>query len=211
MILINECRIKQNQLIIDASVDNALYYKYIGIDSITIDTDETFSETGPSSEPVYSITIEELYTLYSSVSDYSDTEDSDNTETMDASSTPLEKHLRLKLSAKDLGLEDLNSSLFFIYIKAKGYPAYNTPCGKDSIYTIGVATNMLSVYSQAMQYIKTIDSCDIPRDFIDFILKYKALELAIETGNYSTAIDYYKRLFTNTTTISNSSDCGCNG
>ena len=46
-----------------------------------------------------------------------------------------------------------------------------------------------------MNYIRGIEcDCSIPKNFIDFILRLKALELCIKTGNYTKAIKYWNRL-----------------
>lgn len=54
------------------------------------------------------------------------------------------------------------------------------------------------------------NSCGIPKGFIDFILRIKALDMAIETCNYTEAIKYWEMLNkmpTRTTT----NNCGCHG
>ena len=61
MVVFNECRIDKEgkNLIVDVSVDSLPYYKNVYLESITIDSDKTFIEHGPSSNPIYSSTFTE--------------------------------------------------------------------------------------------------------------------------------------------------------
>jgi hypothetical protein len=75
---------------------------------------------------------------------------------------------------------------------------------------MGTTVNLYPYYVQAMQYIKEIsDNCNTPRNFIDYILRLKALDLAIRTGNYNTAIIYFQTFFDRNATIIGGKDCGC--
>ena len=65
-----------------------------------------------------------------------------------------------------------------------------------------------------MLYTKELgDTCSIPKNFIDYILKVKALDLSLKTGNYQEAIRYWNRLFKNFYYTNNVefSNCGCYG
>lgn len=55
MIVLNECRITDDgkYLIIEASVDSLNYYENVYISQVIIDTDETWINSGPSSNNVY--------------------------------------------------------------------------------------------------------------------------------------------------------------
>ena len=62
-----------------------------------------------------------------------------------------------------------------------------------------------------MRYIKELDNnCTISKGFIDMILRLKAFEMSIKTGNFTTAINQWDKLFKNKRIVS-SSNCGCNG
>ena len=168
MVQFNELRIIPNgqKLIIDVSIKDLEYYTDVYLDSIQIDTQDSFVESGPSSEVVYTEVIE------------GDT-----------------KSIRLELGTGDL-LPTLNDNLFFVYIRTKGTPAVNTPCGMDNITTLGVVSNLYPLYQHAFSYIKELsDTCSIPKNFINYILQYKAFELAIKTGHYTEAIKYWKKFF----------------
>ena len=61
MLIFNELRITPDQkyLIIDVSVDNQKYYKNIQIDSIIIDTQDTYIDSGPSNNPIFTYKLTE--------------------------------------------------------------------------------------------------------------------------------------------------------
>ena len=60
MVQFNELRITPDgqKLIIDVSVKDLEYYTNVYLDTIQIDTQDTFVESGPSSEVVYTEVIE---------------------------------------------------------------------------------------------------------------------------------------------------------
>ena len=118
------------------------------------------------------------------------------------------KRISIIVDYRDLGSLE---GLFFVYVRVKGTPSPDTPCGKDNITTMGTVTNMYPFYQQAMSYIKELaGNCTIPRGFTDYILRLRALELAIRTGNYPSAIDYYNRFFKGSRSSSiKKGGCGC--
>lgn len=196
MIQFNTLKITQDgkSLIINASVKNLDYYKDILIGSIIIDNQDTYSASGPSNNPIYKhsfagvdlVTGEEISGL---------------------------KKLSLTISAKELqdNNGDLNDDILYIYLVATGTPSADTPCGMDNVNTLGVALNLRPIYNSGMGYIKQVEkSCEIPKEFINFILKYKALDLALKTENYLQANKYWNKFFKNNKVISlNTSSCGC--
>ena len=191
MIHFNELKISADaqHLIIDVSVLSESYYKNVYIDSIIIDNQDTYVGTGPSSNPVYS------YSVPDNISKLT-------------KKTYSQKHVRLDLSPVDLGSLD---GLFFVYVRTKGTPSPDTPCGMDNITTLGTVSNMYPFYQQAMNYIGEItNNCSVPQNFTDYILKLKALELAVKTGNYPDAIKYYNRFFNGKSKSSiKTGGCGC--
>lgn len=204
MVVFNECRIDKEgkNLIIDVNVDSLSYYKDIYLESITIDSDKTFIENGPSKAAIYS---KALSDLNSTLDDYTLT-----TVTTSQGATKI-KGIRIKLNYKDLALDDLNNNILFVYIGVEGIPELNTPCGMDNKYSVAIAVNLRPIYNMAMGYIKELgDTCTIPKRFIDMILRLKAFELSIKTGNFTTAINQWDKLFKNKRVVP-SSKCGCNG
>lgn len=186
MVIFNECRIDKEgkNLIVDVSVDSLPYYKNVYLESITIDSDKTFIEHGPSSNPIYSNTFVESDKL---------------------------KNVRLKLNYKELGLDNLSDNILFVYIGVGGIPDPNTPCGMDNKYSVAVAVNLRPIYNMAMGYIKELEStCTPPKGLIDMILRLNAFKLSLKTGNFLTAIKQWDKLFKNKRIVS-SNKCGCNG
>lgn len=183
MIHFNELRITPDSkhLIIDASIDNSSYYDNVVLDSIIIDTQDNYVANGPSSKPIYTYKI--------------DTQS---------------KHIRLIISDKNLGIS-LNENMFFVYAIATGTPAPDTPCGMDNSVIMSTVVNLYPIYQNTMCYLRELDSdCQVPKGFIDMILRLKALELCVRTGNYTKAISYWKKFFLGKTQVP-TYNCGCNG
>ena len=184
MVQFNELRINPEgtKLIIDVSVKDSVYYENVYIDTISIDTQDTFIDSGPSSNVAYTNTL-----------------------------AGNNKSVRLELGIGDL-LPSLLDNMFFVYIRTKGTPAANTPCGMDNITTLGVVSNLYPLYQHAFSYIKELsDTCSIPKNFINYILQYKAFELAVKTGHYTEAIKYWKRFFMGIKDSVITPNCGCYG
>jgi len=186
MIVINELRITPDgeYMIIDVSIGSLNWYKYMYIGRIIIDTGKTYNPSGPSSKAI------EV-----------------------ASYNKAEKNVRLMIKAKDLELDSLDEDIFFVYIEAQGVPDPDTPCTLDENIGLGVVYNVRPIYNIGMSYVRELSSmCDIPKGFIDYILRYNALELALRTGHYTEAIKYWDRFFSKRLPdIPRYKGCGCNG
>lgn len=166
MVQFNELRIIPNgtRLIIDVSVRDLEYYTNVYLDSIIVDTQDTYLDSGPSSTPVYSKKIEGDV-----------------------------KSFRVEIGKGDL-LPALDNNMFIVYVKTKGIPSADTPCGMDNEYTIGVTLWLCPMYDYMMGYVREVErKCVVPRNFINAFLRYKAFMVAINTNNYIQAIDYYNR------------------
>lgn len=210
MVVFNECRIDKEgkNLIVDVSIDSLTYYKNVYLESITIDTDKTFIENGPSSNPIYTQTFEESDEIKQNYSGKLE----NGVFIIGAEEESGLKNVRLKLNYKELGLDNLSDNILFVYIGVGGIPEPNTPCGMDNKYSVAVAVNLRPVYNMSMGYIKELENnCTIPKGFIDMILRLKAFELSVKTGNYTTAIKQWDKLFKNKRIVSTNKGCGCNG
>lgn len=94
--------------------------------------------------------------------------------------------------------KNLSRHMFFVWIKAAGTPDMNTPCRLDEATTIGVTFDYGLIYQNALCFTRELTrNCQVPSDFVNFILNYAALKLAIETEHYIVAIDYFKWLLHN--------------
>lgn len=100
--------------------------------------------------------------------------------------------------------------LLFITPNIEGNPSPDTPCGQD-VNKVGVVYNKKALMQKGLGYLKELgNSCTIPKGFIDFILRMKALDMAIETCNYTEAIKYWKML-NRMPTRALTNNCGCHG
>lgn len=189
MIDFNELRVSLDgsKLVIDASVKNLDYYKDVYIDAVAIDSQDTYVENDVSTKPIYKYEIGA-----SSVG---------SLVTIDNNTKP--KRIRLELDSKDLGVT-INDTLFFIYVIVRGTPSPDTPCG--------IVCNLYPIYQSMIGYIKEVNNeCDVPKNFIDALLRFKALELSIRTGHYTQAIKYWNKFFRGVKSKNINTGCGCHG
>lgn len=167
---------------IDCSVLDMPYFNDVYIDRIVIDTQDTFNKDGVSKCPVYSYTV------------------SGN-----------QKKVQLTIKDMDLLVPTMEGNMFFVYVITKGVPSCDVPCSLDSSITLGVGVDAYPVYRKALKYIsETYCECDIPRAFIDFILRYKAFQICLKTRDFPLAITYWKK-FTSSINIKHKNRCGCHG
>lgn len=178
-------------LIIDVSVLDLPCYQDVYLDSIVIDTQDTFIENGPSSTPIF---------LYQT---------EDNAECL---TSPIygEKRIRLILNEQSVGAS-LNNTLFFVYVVTKGTPNEDE-CDDSQPTIMTVVTNLYPFYRDAMNYVKEVEvDCCIPKHFIDKILRFKAFDLCIRTGHYTQAIKYWNKFFKTIPNTGIHTGCGCDG
>lgn len=193
MIEFRELRVTPDgkRLIIDASVKDLQYYNDVYIDAIIIDTQDTYVANGPSTEPIFP---------HKTAADAKTTQEGGG-----------EKRVRLELDSTALGVS-LCDTLFFVYVVTKGAPSADTPCGMDNQTTMGVVANLYPFYRTMVNYMKEVeDECEIPKNFIDVLLRFKALELSIRTGHYAQAIKYWNKFFKGVKSKTINTGCRCHG
>ena len=202
MIKFNELRITpdNSKIIIDVSIENSDCCANAVLDSIVIDTQDTYVNGGPSSKAVFTHTIVPEDNLV--YSDYNPVIDKEGMNCFVAGDG---RHARLVLEQKDLPVP-INNNMFFVYVITSG----SDNC--FSCKSIGTVANLYPIYQMGMNYTKELgNDCSIPKNFVDYILRVKALDLSIKTGNYQQAITYWNRLFKNSNVKPISSNCGCYG
>lgn len=194
MIVIDQLRITDDgtALYLDAHVNKASYFDNVYIDKVTILTEKQVSELDPlgfGNDYVYQGTVE---------------------------GSEKEVHLVLNVNSlnEKFDAKDFTDNMFFVYITAKGTPASDTPCKLDEMTTLGVTLDYGLIYNNALCFTRELsDSCNVPMGFIDFILSYEALWLAIETEHYVVAIEHFNWLKNNgcgnNGTVTKG--CGCHG
>lgn len=166
---------------IDAEVLDMPYFKDVYIDSIYIDTQDTFSSSGISKTPVYKKIL-----------------DGNN------------KSIKFFIDEKEISAK-IDGTLFFVYVKTKGIPTSDTPCGLDEPVVLGVCADVYNLYRQGILFIQeTYDNCRIPKDFIDFILRFKAFQMCLKTRDFLLAIQYWK-MFYDTLPPNINAKCSCHG
>ena len=174
-----------NTLIIDAAVKDLSYYDNVYIKSVTVDTQDTYSESGSSTNPLFHYEV-------ASVSEEN------------------KKRIRLELNSSVLG--DITGNMFFVYITVKGTPAADTPCGLDNVTTLGVTADLYPFYKSSINYMKELENeCEPSKNFIDSLLRFKAFELSIRTGHYTQAIKYWNKFFKEVKSNTVNTICRCHG
>lgn len=212
MIQFNELRITPDgkHLIIDASINNSNYYDNVVLDSIIIDTQDTYVPNGPSTNPIYEHKVDGYDYVYSIPEDCNCSPvlvDEDKSYCFTYGNEE-GRHVRLILSTKDIPL----NNMLFVYAVAKGTPAPDTPCGFDNAVVMQTVVDLYPFYQNTLCFLKELNnSCEVPKGFTDMILRLKALELCIRTGNYPQAIKYWKKFFSNNNRVITTSNCRCNG
>ncbi len=183
MIKFTDLRVQKERLTIVAEVrEIENYYDNVYIDKIIVDTQDTFTTSGPSANPIYSVTVNGNL-----------------------------KEFSISLSATELGGIDINHTMFFVYGVAKGTPAPETPCGYDDVNSVGVTFSMCPIYNKTMGYIKEVEnSCEIPKDFINMIIQLKAIQYSVDSGHFTQAVKYYNKFYKNLS-VNTSHTCGCHG
>ena len=187
MIVFNNIKITQNNkyLIIDAEIEDSVYYKDMYIDSVIIDNQDTYTQNGPSNNPIYT---------------YKAQPQEDKS---------YSRQVHLVLDKTDL--VTIENNMFFVYIIAGGTPSPDTPCGYDVNVALKVVVNTYPIYNTMMQYLKELSNkCGTPYSIIDKILQIKMLDASVQTGNNLKAIEIWNTYFKNKQEDINV-NCGCNG
>jgi hypothetical protein len=211
MVYFNELRFSKNNksLIIDVAIDNQDYYENVFLDSIVIDTQNTFIENGPSSNPVYTHTVVETFAnVYTNTDCQNAKVLAENSECGIIDSIS-KKQIRLEIPVSACGI-DPSKDIVFVYVIVSGNPAPDTPCGMDSSKIMATVVNLKLIYDNLLSCVRQVENdCDIPKSFIDIILRYKAFELFIKTGNYTKAIQYWKKYLTSGNFTTTQKQCRC--
>ena len=123
------------------------------------------------------------------------------------------KNVDLTLTPQDLGLSDFQTPVIEVKVYTKGYPSADTPCGMDEEYVVGITYNESVLYDKGLSFIHQVSQdCNIPDDFINWILSSSAFDLALKSGNMNDALSWWLRLTSNRSNgYSRNSNCGCHG
>lgn len=183
MVDFTDLKVLNGKLYISAKIKELDYYSDLTIDSVSIDTQDTFVSTGISSNPIFE---------YTPISDVTE--------------------VTLELNSTALRGIDVDKTLFFVYVKTKGNFASDTPCGLDNPITLGITYSKCPIYNEIIGYVKEVENdCNLPRTFINKILQLEALKFSILTGHYTQAIKYYNKFYKDLKVTSINNSCGCHG
>lgn len=198
MIRFNELKIENNYIIIDVQIEEEKYFKDMYIDSIVIDTQDTFIANGPSSKAIYTKTFN------------TDT-DINKEEIVYTQGTDKYNRVRIYINGKNLNV-DIHKTMFFVYVIAGGTPSADTPCRWDENKALHTLVDTQVLYNNMIQYVKELNKdCSTPDNFINAILQFNAIDLALKTNQYPLAIDLWKRFYSDIESNIVLPNCGCNG
>lgn len=195
MLQFNELRLTADNkcLIIDVSVQDIAYFEGVTIDSIAIDTQDTWIPNGPSSKAVI------VYTPEFKVMDI----------IQDASG----RHVRIEVQKPLLDMS--NKNMYFVYAIAdpsNAPEATQAPCTCSNEKIMGTVVNNYYLYDTLMNGIRELaDDCSKYKNFSDSFLRMQAVDAGIKAGNYPLAIKYWNMFFSGEVKKSNSKPCGCHG
>ena len=208
MIRFNELKIEDNYIIIDVQIEEEKYFKDMYIDSIVIDTQDTFIANGPSSKAIYTkIFNTDVHPVYEN-KQCAPIKKEENIYTQG-----INKHnrVRIYIDGKDLNI-DIHKTMFFVYVIAGGTPAADTPCRWDENKALHTLVDTQVLYNNMIQYVKELNKdCSTPDNFINAILQFNAIDLALKTNQYPLAIDLWKRFYSDIESNVVLPNCGCNG
>lgn len=167
---------------LEASIPDYTYFSNVYLGKISIDTQDTYSSTGVSTNPIY-------------------------TKTLDSNT----KSIQITIPMTDLLVSTIGT-LFFVYVEATGTPGSDTPCGQDETTTLKVITDLTCEYQKVYSFINEFNNvCAIPKGFIDYILKLKYFQMSLDNGDYQQAINFWNKFFLNKEISLSTNKCSCNG
>ena len=171
---------------VNVSVDSASYYTNRYITDIFIDSDTTFNNSTTHSDKAVHVELDEHQKSF--IKTFSATE------------------LSGILSSRSL-----KGRMLYVFVELDGAVTGDAPCNSDVDAFLGIAVDWNHIYHGSLKYMKQVtkECCNIPKEFIDYILRIKALELALKTGHYMTAKDLWNKFFSKKKYMV-SSICGCN-
>ena len=164
-----------------ASVGNESYYNNVYITDVKVDTQDTFTNGTPSSNVVYSRSI-------------------DN-----------QKSIDITITYADLGLLNFDNLYFIYVITNDGYAYNTPCGLDNYITVGAVADFTMYLNATLGHAGNLKDCCEIPRDFICNILQYAAFKLAVKCGDFKKAIYYYNTYIKPGEKSPSKSGCGCHG
>lgn len=209
MVVFNELMITRDAraLIIKVSKSSVSYFKDTRIKDIYVLSEKDITEKGISVEDV---TTSNLVTDFANRKVFSS---SDGVETAEVIISGYYSKFDNTLIGSD-PYKDLDKHLWFVFVVTNElYDAASAPCDLTKNPQLGVTMYLGNIYNNFMSYVKELgNNCQIPQGMIDMLLRYKALNAAIDSGHYTQGINFFNEWFTEgkVKTYDNL-NCGCHG
>ena len=121
------------------------------------------------------------------------------------------KHIRILLSQKDLNTS-LFKGLFKVVISTSRIDTSieEVPSEYASTSVTSLVMDLYPFYKESICLLKNIDcDCPINKELTNLILRFKALELSIKTGDVSTAVNYWFKYFNTLDRVFPKNKCNC--
>lgn len=211
MIVFDDLRITKDAsaLFIKASVSKMHYFDNTQIKYIYVLNEEMLEEIGYSVDDITETTIESRLADYKV--DAIISEDGKTAECVISAGTFLNG--LLDENNKPYKYGGLDKHVWFVFVHTNGLKELDTPCTcTDPV--VGVTMYMGDIYNNFMSYIKELNrnNCQIPQGMIDQFLRFKAMNIAFDSGHYTQGIEYFKKWFTGDyVQTSTTANCGCHG
>lgn len=193
MIQFNELRITPNNshLIIDVAIRDDEFFDAVSLGSIEI---FTLKEDGNS---VASIPLKKYEFNPTDVTVYMDdkiVENLDSTVYIDSTF----RYVRLVLSSVDLKDTSFSKEIYKVVVKTTGTPSPEMPANYASDTMTALVVNLYPFYIDVLSNMRILNcNCTNTKELVDSILRFKALELSMKTGNIDMAVQYWFKYFSN--------------
>lgn len=193
MIQFSELRISANKrkLYVGCEVENFDIYQDVYVDSIYVEYYKNRLVNGESSENAICI--------------YQD--DGNHNRSVYAT-------LDVTQLTEEFGTDTFDGGLFYVYVSCdmtSSHSIASADCGWDNLTTVGIILDWERIYRLGTRFIREVSDkcgkCITSDGFIDFILRWEALRLAVETCDYDNIDNIWDGLLGNLPAAK--MGCGC--
>ena len=121
-----------------------------------------------------------------------------------------------QIEGVSFGTAHFAGGLFYVYVicDVHGTSLASADCGWDNMTTMGIIADWKKVYDEGMVFTADVANnsnhmCGISDGFEDFILRWYALRLSMETCDYDSVDSIWDNMFNNLNAHYSSTGCGC--
>ena len=211
MIQINELRITPDNkyFIIDVAIKDDAFFENISIDNIKV------YSLVISGNTVDNIELKKYTFDSEGIKVYANDEEVFNADSNIYIDSSL-KYTRLVLTAADLGGVSFTKDIFKVVINTSGNPSEDMPADYADRSLTALVVNLYPFYIEVLSNMRNLGCrCTNSRELVDSILRFKALELSMKTGNIDLAVHYWFKYFSNDGNIYGrkfiTNNCNCHG